>query len=86
MFADEVDIFDGVVLGCRSPCRNDHGHGGSVVVVDVSPEQDESRAKSVLHVDELFEFGVGWVGHFAQPNIANADVQWVVVADASRYD
>ena len=83
VLADIVDVFEGVVFGGWSPCRKDHGHGIAMVVVDVATKEHETCPKSIFDMDELLEVRVGGVLDFAQPDIAYANVQWVVVADST---
>lgn len=71
------------VLHRRSPRTDDGLDGGAVVVANVASEEDKGGTEAVLHVDELLKFGVIRVVDFAQPNVADANVEWVVVADAS---
>ena len=66
-----------------SPCTDDGLDGGALVVTDVASEEDKGGTEAVLHVDELLKFGVVRVVDFAQPDVADANVQWVFVADAS---
>lgn len=72
------------VLYRGSPRTDDGFDGGSVVVTDVSTEEDKGGSKAVFHRDELLKLWVIRVVDFAQPNVADANVQRVVVADASR--
>ena len=72
------------VLDRRSPRTDDGFDGGAVVVSNVPTEEDKGGTEAVLHVDELLKLWVIRVVDFAQPYVADADVQWVVVADASR--
>ena len=83
VLADIVDVFYGVVLGGRSPSRKDHGHGIAMVVVDVATHEYETCPKSIFDMDELLEVWVGGVLDFAQPDIADSNVQGVVVADST---
>lgn len=78
-----IDVSSGVVLAGGCPCRYDHGHPVAVVVSDIPTEEDESGTKAVGDVDELLKVGVIRVVTFTQPHIANAYVEWVVVADAA---
>lgn len=72
------------VFDWRSPRTDDGFDGCSVVVTNVSTEEDKGGSKAVFHGDELFKLGVIRVVDFSQPNVADADVQRVAVADASR--
>ena len=54
-----------------------------MVVVDIATEENEASAHSVDHAGELLELGIGGVGFFAKPNVADSDIQWVFVADAA---
>lgn len=83
VLADIFDVFDGVVFGGWCPSRKDHGHGIAMVVVDVATQEHETCAESIFDMDELLEVGVGGVLDFAQPDIADANVQGVVVADST---
>lgn len=67
-----------------SPRTDDGFNGCAVVVANVPTEEDKGGTEAVFHRDELLKFGVIRVVDFAQPDIADADVQRVVVADASR--
>ena len=67
-----------------SPRTDDGLDGGTVVVTNVSTEEDKGGSKTVFHRDELLKLGVIRVVDFAQPNVTDAYVEWVVVADASR--
>ena len=67
-----------------SPRTDDGFDGGAVVVTDVAAYQDKGGTETVLHRHELLKLGVIRVVDFAQPYVADADVQRVVVADASR--
>ena len=57
-----------------------------MVVTYVPTEQDESGTDAVPDVDELFELGVCGVADLAKPHITNADVQGVVISDATGHD
>lgn len=67
-----------------SPRTDDGLDGGALVVTDISTEEDKGGTEAILHRHELLKFGVIRVVDFAQPYVADADVQRVVVADASR--
>ena len=67
-----------------SPRTDDGLDGGAVVVANVATEQDKGGTEAVLHGDELLKLGVIRVVDFAQPDIADANVERVVVSDASR--
>ena len=71
------------VLYRGSPCSDDGLDGGAVVVTYVASEEDKGGTETVLHRHELFKLRVVRVVDFAQPDIADANVQRVVVADAS---
>ena len=72
------------VFDRRSPRTDDGFDGGAVVVTDISTEEDKCGTKPILHGDELLKLGVIRVVDFAQPYVSDADVEWVVVTDASR--
>lgn len=74
--------FDIVFVGW-SPSLNNGTDGCASVVADVSAEQYESGTNAILHSNELLKVGVSRVGLFAQPYIADADVQWVAVAESA---
>ena len=74
-----------VILGGGCPCSNDLGDGGAVVVAYVATKQDEASTHTIDHGDELLKFWVVGFPDFAQPTVADADVERVVVADASGY-
>lgn len=54
-----------------------------MVVVDIATNEYEASTYSVHHGDELFKVWVGGVVYLAKPHVADADVEWVVVADAT---
>lgn len=81
--ADGVNVRDGVVFAAGCPGCKDCRDGGAMVVLDVATHEDAGGTDAVLHIDELFEVGVGWVLNLAQPYVAYSDVEGVVVADAS---
>lgn len=83
VLAHIVDVFEGVVLGCWCPSRKDHGYRIAMVVVDVATQEHEPCPESIFDMDELLEVWVGGVLDFAQPDIADANVQGVVVADST---
>lgn len=72
------------VLNRGSPSTDDSLDGGAVVVTDIAAYQNKSGTETVLHRHKLFKLRVVRVVDFAQPDIADADVQGVVVSDASR--
>lgn len=81
------DVGDVEVCGVfdrRSPRTDDGFDGCAVVVTNVPTEEDKGGTKSILHGDELLKLGVIRVVDFAQPYVADADVQRVVISDASR--
>lgn len=84
--ANIIDVFKGVVFGGRSPSSKNHGHGIAMVVVDVATQEHETCPESIFDMDELLEVGVGGVADFAEPDVADADVQGVVVADSTWND
>lgn len=71
------------VLNRWSPRTDDCLDGGALVVTDVASEEDKGGTEAVLHVDELLKLRVIRVVDFAQPNVADANVQRVVISDAS---
>lgn len=79
-----VNVALGVILCRRSPCGNDCGESGTLVVLDITTHEDEASTHAVEHADELFEVGVIGLPDFAKPYVANTYVKWVVVADAAR--
>ena len=81
--ADSCDVGLCVILGGGSPCSNDLGDGCAVVVAYVATKQDEASTHTIDHGDELLKVGVVGFTDFTQPTVADADVEWVVVADAS---
>ena len=54
-----------------------------MVVVDVATQEHETCPESIFDMDELLEVGVGGVMDFAQPDIADSNVQGVVVPHTS---
>lgn len=72
------------VFDWRSPSTDDSLDGCAVVVSNVPTEEDKGGTKPILHVDELLKLWVIRVVDFAQPNVADADVQRIIVTDASR--
>lgn len=83
MLADRSDVGLGVILGGGSPCSNDLGDGGAVVVAYVTTKEDEASTHTIDHIDELLKVWVGGFTDFTQPTVADADVERVVVADAA---
>ena len=84
--ADLINIGRGVVLTGWSPRCNYLGNGCAVVVAYISTYQDKASAHSIDHGNELLKVGVGGVANLTEPNVANANIQRVVVADAAGDD
>lgn len=80
---DSCDVGLCVILGGGSPCSNDLGDGGAVVVAYVTSKENEASAHTIDHIDELLKVGVVGFTDFSQPTVADADIERVVVADAS---
>lgn len=80
---DCSDVGLSVILGGWCPCSNDLGDSGAVVVAYVATEQDEASTHTIDHGDELLEVGVVGFADFTQPDVADADIERVVVADAT---
>lgn len=91
MLAHKIDISLGSVFGGWCPSPNEFPYG---VVLDgaarepryVVPEQLKRGSDPELDRFKLFELAVYLGVSFALPIITLSDVQWVVVADTSRYD
>lgn len=91
MLADKINISLGCVLGgwCPSPYEFPYG-----VVLDGAAREpryivtEEFKRCSDPELDslKLFELAVNLRVSLALPIITLSDVQWVVVADTSRYD
>lgn len=80
-----VDILDGIVLIIRSPSGNDIWNRPKMITTDIASQEDEASPQAIEHRHELLKFVVGGVGNFAQPYVADANVQRVAVADAAGY-
>lgn len=76
-------IFASSVLGSRSPSRNNLLYRVQMVMLDVSPQEDEPGAQAVVHAGELLEVLVRRIWDFALPLITYADIKRVAVADTS---
>lgn len=85
ILADRSDVCLGVILGGWCPGSNNLGDGGAVVVAYVTTKENEASTHTIDHVDELLKVWVGGFTDFAQPDVAYADVERVVVADAAGY-
>lgn len=72
-----------VILGGWCPCSNDLRDGCAVVVAYVSTEEYEASTHTIDHGDELLKVWVGGFPDLAQPDVADAYVERVVVADAA---
>lgn len=83
ILADRSDVCLGVILGGWCPGSNDLGDGCAVVVAYVTTEEYEASTHTVDHIDELFKVGVGGFSNFTQPDVSDADIERVVVADAA---
>lgn len=81
--ADSCDVGLGVILVGWSPCGNDLGDGGAVVVAYVTTKENKASTHTIDHRDELLKVGVGGFTDFSQPDVADADIERVVVADAA---
>lgn len=82
--AHGINVLLSVVFICWCPCCYDLGNGCALVVADISTHQHHASAHAIKHADELFKVGVVWFSDFAQPYIADADIERVIVADAAR--
>ena len=80
------DICRGVVLVGWRPSGDDGSDGVVAIPTDIASENDASGTYVVGHMAELLEFGVGGVLNLTEPYIADSDIQWVVVANATGRD
>lgn len=81
---DRVDILGSIVFRTRSPSTNDLSRSCKMVVIDIPAQDYESSPDAIHHRDKLFELEVGWTGSLAEPNITDADIQGVIVANSPR--
>lgn len=81
--ADSCDVGLGAIFGGWGPCSNDLGDGCAVVVAYVTTKEYEASTHTIDHIDELLKVGVGGFTDFAQPDVADADIERIVVADAA---
>ena len=90
MFADKINVSLGCVLGGRCPSSNEFPYG---VVLDGAAREpryivsEEFKRGSNPELDrfKLLELAVNLGVSLALPSITLSDVQWVAVADTSRY-
>ena len=81
--ADRSDVGLGVILGGWCPGSNNLRDCCAVVVAYVTTEEYEASTHTIDHRDELLKVGVGGFTDFSQPDVADADVERVIVADAA---